>query len=324
MDWLSLKARLLEQGTARLVGSDAHQYISSSTAGPGTGTSGSVFFSTGEGRVRLALDQESPVMIEYTGSGTAVLNHDGQRIEGFLEPVALHCPRQAYITVTSGCVYCCRYCEVPAITAGRKTPKEIRALVESVADRIDAISITSGVFESIGEEEEYVLSVIRSLLHVGIPIGVSIFPGEMTAERLHDLGVAEVKFNIETATRDLFSAMCPGLDWDAVWKALAQSVPLFGRGHVFSNVIIGLGERDDELEDCISALCAIGVIPVIRPLNPAGELISYQRHTAERLIRIHAIHARLLREAGLNPWDARTMCVECSGCDLVPGRDGQL
>jgi biotin synthase-related radical SAM superfamily protein len=324
MDWLSLKARLLEQGTTRLVGSDGHLYISSSTAGPGAGSVGSVFFSTGEGRVRLALDSESPVVIEYTGGGTAILNLDGQRIEGFLEPVALHCPRQAYITVTSGCVYRCRYCEVPVITAGRKTPEEIRALVESVADRIDAIAITSGVFASIGEEEEYVISVVQSLLHFGIPIGVSIFPGEMTAERLHDLGVSEVKFNIETATQNLFSAMCPSLDWDTVWKALAQSVPLFGRGHVFSNVIIGLGEHDDELEDCIRAICALGVIPVIRPLNPAGELTSYQRPTAERLIRIQAIHARLLREAGLNPCDARTMCVECTGCDLVPGKDGPI
>jgi biotin synthase-related radical SAM superfamily protein len=324
MDWLSLKARLLEQGTTRLVGSDGHLYISSSTAGPGAGSSGSVFFSTGEGRVRLALDSESPVVIEYTGGGTAILNLDGQRIEGFLEPVALHCPRQAYITVTSGCVYRCRYCEVPVITAGRKTPEEIRALVESVADRIDAIAITSGVFASIGEEEEYVISVVRSLLHFGIPIGVSIFPGEMTAERLHDLGVCEVKFNIETATQDLFSAMCPSINWDTVWKALAQSVPLFGKGHVFSNVIIGLGECDDELEDCIRALCAMGVIPVIRPLNPAGELTSYQRPPAERLIRIQAIHARLLQEAGLNPWDARTMCVECTGCDLVPGKDGPI
>lgn len=321
MDWLNLKARLLEQGTTRLIGADTGPYISSSTAGPGAGTSGSVFFSTGEGRVRLGLDPESPVGIEHTGDGTAVLELDGRRIRGVLEPVALHCPRQAYITVTSGCVYCCRYCEVPAITAGRKTPEEIRALVESVADRIDAIAITSGVFTNIGEEEEYVISVVRSLLPYGIPIGVSIFPGDITAQRLHDLGVSEVKFNIETATRDLFASMCPGLDRDAVWRALAQSVPLFGRGHVFSNVIIGLGEHDDEMEDCIRSLCAIGVIPVIRPLNPAGELTQRHRPLAERLIRIQAIHARALREAGLDPRDARTMCVECTGCDLVPGRD---
>jgi biotin synthase-related radical SAM superfamily protein len=324
MDWIGLKARLLESGTARLAGHDARPYISSSTAGPGAGTSGSVFFSTGNGSVRLALDPGSPVTIQHTGGGTAVLQLDGQRITGILEPVALHCPRQAYLTVTGGCVYRCRYCEVPAVSAGRKTPEEIRALVDSVADDIDAIAITSGVFTSVSEEEDYVVSVIQSLPDLGVPVGVSIFPGENTAQRLYDAGVAEVKFNLETATRDLFSAMCPGLDRDTVWRAIARSVPLFGKGHVFSNIIVGLGESDDDLEKCIRKLCAIGVIPVIRPLTPAGELSGYPRPPAERLIHIQAIHARALREAGLDPRAARTMCVKCTGCDLVPGRDAPL
>jgi biotin synthase-related radical SAM superfamily protein len=324
MDWISLKARVLESGTARLTGHDLRPYISSSTAGPGAGTSGSVFFSTGNGRVRLALDPGSPVKIQHTGKGTAVLQLDGQRITGFLETIALHCPRQAYLTVTSGCVYRCRYCEVPAVSAGRKTREDIRALVESVADDIDAIAITSGVFTSIREEEDYVVSVVQSLPDLGVPIGVSIFPGENTAQRLYDAGVAEVKFNLETATRDLFSVMCPGLDRDAVWRALARSVAVFGKGHVFSNIIVGLGESDEDLEKCIRKLCAIGVIPVIRPLTPAGELSKYPRPPAERLIHIQSFHARALREVGLDPRAARTMCVKCTGCDLVPGRDGPL
>jgi hypothetical protein len=49
----------------------------------------------------------------------------------------------------------------PKETAGRKTPEEIKALVESVAGYIDAISITSGVFSSVEEEEEYVISVVQ-------------------------------------------------------------------------------------------------------------------------------------------------------------------
>lgn len=324
MDWLELKARLLATGTARLTGEDGEPYISVSTAGPGAGSGGSIFFSTGNGRVRLTLDPGSPVVVEHQGGGAAVLHYDGQTVRGLLEPVALHCPRQAYITVTSGCVYRCRYCEVPAVAAGRKTPEQIEQMVAAVAARIDAISITSGVLASVEEEEEYVVAIIRRLHRFGIPIGVSIFPGEATAERMHGLGVAEVKFNIETATRDLFSAMCPGLDWDMVWNALRRSVDLFGRGHVFSNLIIGLGERDGEVEECIRALCGIGVIPVIRPLNPAGELSSYTRPAAGRLLLIYGITSRLLREAGLDPRDSLTMCPACTGCDLVPGRDGPL
>jgi hypothetical protein len=51
MDWLKLKARLLSEGTIDLKGVEASPYISSSAAGPGAGTSGSVFFSIGKGRV---------------------------------------------------------------------------------------------------------------------------------------------------------------------------------------------------------------------------------------------------------------------------------
>ncbi|MDD1706468.1 MAG: radical SAM protein [Methanoregulaceae archaeon] len=324
MDWPGLKARLLSQGTIRLSGEPAGPYRSSSTAGPGAGSGGSVFFSTGRGRVRLAIDPESSLELVHLGSGRAILNDCGTEITGMLEKVALHCPRQAYITVTSGCVFRCRYCEVPAITAGRKTPREIEAMVESVKDRIDSIALTSGVLASIEEEEEYVLSVVKRLQRFSLPIGVSIFPGENTAGRLHAAGVAEVKFNVEAATRDLFTIMCPGLPYEAVWNALQRSVELFGKDHVFSNLIIGLGESDGEAESCISALCAIGVIPVLRPLNPAGALAGYSRPPAERLLRLYTFHTDALSAAGLNPAHARTMCVECTGCDLVPGRDALI
>ncbi len=324
MDWLGLKAVLLAAGTARLTGEGGEQFISESTAGPGAGGSGSMFFSTGDGRVRLTLDPASPVEIHHLGGGRAVLRYAGRAVDGMLEPPALHCPRQAYITVTSGCVYRCRYCEVPAVAAGRKTSEQIEEMVGAVADQIDAISLTSGMLASVEEEEEYVVGIIRRLSRFGIPLGVSIFPREGTADRLHDLGVAEVKFNVETATGDLFSSMCPGLDWEIIWQALRRSVDLFGRGHVFSNLIIGLGEDDREVEDCISALCESGVIPVVRPLNPAGELRSYARPTAERLLGIYEIHARYLRKAGLDPRQSLTMCPACTGCDLVPGRDGPL
>jgi biotin synthase-related radical SAM superfamily protein len=324
MDWLRMKARLLAAGTARMTGMGAAPYISQSTAGPGAGGGGSVFFSTGKGRVRLSLDPKGPVEIMHIGAGKAVLKMNGQEIEGYLQLVALHCPRQAYITLSSGCIYHCRYCEVPAVKAGRKTPAQIETMVESVSDRIDAISITSGVLHDVAEEEDYTVEVVRRLSRFGIPVGVSIFPGEHSAERLHDSGVAEVKFNIEATTPEIFARMCPGLDWDQVWRALERSVPLFGRGHVFSNLILGLGETDEEVKTCIRVLCDKGVIPVLRPLTPAGELQSWHRPPAERLARLFFIHKAALKKAGLDPRSAVSMCVACTGCDLVPGKDAPL
>ena len=162
---------------------------------------------------------------------------------------------------------------------------------------------------------------MAALAPFGLPIGVSIYPGPETPARLHALGVVEVKFNIETATEALFCQMCPDLSWDGVWEALRSSVMLFGRDRVFSNVIVGLGETDEDLERVMGDLAAIGVIPVLRPLTPAASLAGRSRPSSARLLSLYDTHERILRQAGLNPRRALTMCSACTGCDLVPGRD---
>jgi biotin synthase-related radical SAM superfamily protein len=223
--------------------------------------------------------------------------------------------------VTGSCIFRCRYCSVPKIGGRRKSLEEIVGMVESVRPRIHAISITSGVQTSIEEEEAYVLNVVKHLARFNLPIGVSIYPTDKTPDHLKELGVAEVKFNLEAATPELFATMCPGLDYDRLWQVLDRSVGLFGRNRVFSNVIIGLGETDAEMEACIRKLTSHGVIPVLRPLNPVADLAGTPRQTAERLSKIMAIHGQALAEAGLDARQAHTMCTNCAGCDLVPGRD---
>jgi biotin synthase-related radical SAM superfamily protein len=194
-------------------------------------------------------------------------------------------------------------------------------MVESVRHRISSISITSGVLSTIEEEESYVIQVVQHLIFLDLPIGVSIYPTEKTPDRLKALGVAEVKFNLEAATPEIFSKMCPGLDYELIWHALDRSVELFGKDRVFSNVIIGLGETDGELETCIWKLTSHGVIPVLRPLNPVAELTGSPRPSAERLRKIFAVHELALAAANLDAKRALTMCTNCAGCDLVPGRD---
>ncbi|SCL76268.1 radical SAM protein, family [Methanoculleus chikugoensis] len=322
MEWIRLKARVLETGSVRLSGEPSDEYVSRSAAGPSAGTPGSLFFSPGGGRrLRAGIDDNSPIEIVHRGGGAADLLLDGEVVAGRLEPAALHCPRQAYVTVSGTCVFHCRYCPVPDLPGRRKEVAEIVRMVESVADRIDAISITSGVASSIEEEEAYVLEVVAALRPFNLPIGVSIYPCPGTPARLHALGVVEVKFNIETATPGLFAAMCPGLSWEGVRESLSASVALFGRGRVYSNVIVGLGETDDDLERVMEDLAAIGVIPVLRPLTPAAALADRPRPSAERLLSLFEIHRKILRRAGLDPRRALTMCAACTGCDLTPGRD---
>jgi biotin synthase-related radical SAM superfamily protein len=322
MQWKELKSQLLAAGSARLSGEPAEQYIAWSAAGPGAGGRGAVFFAMGGHRVKLALDPISTIEITHRGNGTVDLYFNGNLISGRLLEPGFHCPDQAFITVTGSCIFRCRYCSVPKIGGRRKSIEEIKGMVESVRHRIHAISITSGVQESIEEEEAYVIEVVKHLAFFNLPIGVSIYPTEKTADLLKELGVAEVKFNLEAATPELFAKVCPGLDYDRLWQVLDRSVELFGRNRVFSNVIIGLGETDAELETCIRKLTAHGVIPVLRPLNPVAEFTGKPRPSADRLRTAFAVHEQALAAAGLDARLALTMCTNCAGCDLVPGRDG--
>jgi len=321
MQWTDLKAKLLSAGSARITGEPAERYIARSTAGPGAGGSGAVFFSMGTHRVKLAVNPLSAVEIAHRGNGVADLYFEGSLISGRLLEPGFHCPDQAFITVTGSCIFHCRYCPVPALGGKRKSIEEIKGMIESVRHRITAISITSGVLNTIEEEESYVLEVVKHLRVYNLPIGVSIYPTDQTPDRLKNLGVAEVKFNIEAATPAIFAKQCPGLDYEQLLRVLDRSVELFGKGRVFSNVIIGLGETDGEMEACIKRLTSHGIIPVLRPLNPVAELTGTPRPSAERLKKIFVIHTRELARAGLDPHQALTMCSNCAGCDLVPGRD---
>ncbi|QYZ79033.1 radical SAM protein [Methanofollis formosanus] len=321
MDWLGLKAELLARGRVKVVGVLAKPYISSSTAGPGAGGRGSLFFSVDGQRVRLAVDPEADLTLVHEGMGRATIPFGGELVRGIIEPAPLHCPGQAYITLSEQCIFSCKYCAVPLRQGRVKSPDEVVGMVRSVLGEIDAISITSGVAGSVAEEEARAVEVVRLLVPFGLPIGVSIYPTPQTPRVLRAAGVAEVKFNLEAATPGLFAEMCPGQDWNLLWEVLEESVGLFGKNHVQSNVIVGLGESDEEMEAVVRRLCSIGVIPVLRPLAPGAGLAHFARPSAERLLRLHAVLKEALHEAGLDPAAARTMCAACAGCDLIPGRD---
>ncbi|NLW75305.1 MAG: radical SAM protein [Methanomicrobiales archaeon] len=319
--WAELKARLLNAGTAYITGVSADEYIARSRAGPGAGKAGSIFFSMDGRRVRLTLSDTGFVEIQHTGNGQALLRYEGEEYSGILEKPGLHCPRQAYLTITGSCIFQCRYCNVWKSPGPRRSIDEIEEMVTSVFPDIDAISLTSGVLTDIHEEERYTLEVVRRLQKFHLPIGVSIYPDPETPRRLKDAGVSEVKFNLETATDHLFSVMCPGLVRDDALTALRAAVPLFGRNHVFSNIILGLGETDEEMTACIEQLCQDGILPVIRPLTPGGDLIDLHAPLPDLIIRIARIHEEMIRRYGLDPKEALTMCPSCTGCDLIPGRD---
>ena len=320
---LETKARLIAVGTVRL--EEPRQSGPASTAGPGAGGQ-SIFFQSGPHLVRLSVTEGSLLRLESRPDGAAIMETGREVVRGNLVQPLLHCPGQAYIPVSERCIYDCKFCAVPRLKGSVKSLGRVLQMVEDAAKTggMKAISLTSGVEISPELEGERVAEMVRQLSRFGVPIGVSICPYPGVNRRLRDAGAAEVKYNLECADRDLFRLVCPGISYQEIMDALVEAVDVFGRNHVFSNIIIGLGESDETLRRTVDDLTEKGIIPVLRAVYPhplrAGVAVM-ERPTAARLLDLARYLKAALERSGLDGGAALTGCYRCTGCDLTPGRD---
>ncbi|HTY52212.1 MAG TPA: radical SAM protein [Methanomicrobiales archaeon] len=321
------KAEILSVGSAAIDESLlAGGMRTMATAGPGAGGS-SFFLRAGDRRVRLSINPGSPLRVVPEGDHVAVVR-DGKVIaRGTLERPLCHCPREAYITISERCVFNCRFCPVPLLAGEVKDTATIVAMVEEAekSGELEAISLTSGVADTPEGELERVAEVVKALRRrFDLPIGVSIYPTQTSSAELFAAGADEVKYNVETMDPEIFARDCPGLSLGFILESLEKAVPVFGRNHVASNFILGLGETDACVRKGVETLAAMGVIPVLRPISPhplrKGE-ITVERPSKARLLRLARLHRDALGRHGLDPRQARTMCLPCTGCDLTPCRD---
>ncbi|MDD2438651.1 MAG: radical SAM protein [Methanosarcinaceae archaeon] len=295
-----------------------------STAGPGAGTS-SVFFRAGSQRVRLNINKASPLSIEKVGEdGTLAILKDGvQLVCGRLERALAHCPEQAFVTLCESCIFNCSYCPVPKLQGGIKTDKEVLDIVDAVAKagKLKAISLTSGVEESVEAEVQRVLKLLPELRKYEVPIGVSVYPTEGCSKKFFEAGATEVKYNVETMEPDIFKKVCKDLDRTYILDKLEEAVEIFGKNKVHSNFIIGLGESDACVKAGVEALAKRGIIPILRPISPHPLRVGscfMERPTPKRLLKLAKMEKEILEKYGLRPDFAKSMCLSCGGCDLVP------
>jgi biotin synthase-related radical SAM superfamily protein len=295
------------------------------TAGPGAG--GTAFFFRWNGhRVRLSVDKGSQLKAVADNGDIVIFKGQEALVRGHIEAELIHCPEQAYITISEQCIFDCKYCPVPKLSGNIKSLDEIVRMVEEAYNtgNLKAISITSGVAGSAEEEVERAVEAVKALRKYNLPIGVSVYPTADSNRKLKEAGVAEVKYNVETMDREIFKRVCPGMDHDFIIGKLKEAVGLFGRNFVYSNFIIGLGESDETVEAGLEELALMDVVPILRaasmhPLR-VGE-IEIERPTGERLLKLTRILRRILDEHGLRADVSRTMCLPCTGCDLNPHLD---
>ncbi len=318
-----IKAYLLSIGRCSIDRELLGEESSVSSAGPGA-KEGSFFISWNGHRVRLSVDDDAVLEAVPAGEQIAILHEGREIVRGKLDEPFSHCPHQAYITITESCIMDCKFCPVPKLMGKRKSLDDITAIIENglKSKNLSAIALTSGIAHSKEDEVDVACHIVRELIkRYRVPIGVSVYPIEGASQRLKGAGAEEVKYNVETMDRKLFEKLCCGCDLDEVLEGLREAVAVFGKNRVFSNFIIGLGESNETVLKGVEELAQMGVLPILRPYSPhhlrKGE-IEAERPSMERLLYLAERSRMILKAYGLDTRVAKTMCLPCGGCDLVP------
>ncbi len=311
--------------------------LSRSTAGPGAGLR-SMVIAFGGTRVKKGVTtEEAEFQLVERDGGYALLHHGRSFIDEVeLQPTLYHSPQQAFFNLDQRCMYHCVFCSSPLldkeVTKGL-TPDRIVEMIVDARDRdMQAVALTSGVVGSPHETAERMAYIVRKVREQmpDIPIGVEPYIGPRgDIDMLKEAGADEIKINMEVWDRELFRRTCPDLDADHIMKALCHAVEVFGRGYVVSNIIIGLGEDDDNVLEAVEVLALMGVIANLRALSVnelnrgriEEALGALEPVSPERLLRLAKEHRRILEGHGLSTLTLRTMCAACLCCDLVPFKD---
>ncbi len=314
--------------------------LSSSTAGPGAGKK-ALALSFGETRIKLGVTKDRSVRFSLSKSGDSyqILKEGDTFIEDVeIIPTLLHAPNQAFINLMDGCIYSCEFCATPRLEheeGKTKSPGQaIKMILEASKDKdFQSVAITSGIIDSPEETLDQITEVVKNVKENLGDVEIGVEPYVLIhddIDRLHQAGATEIKINIETFDREIFERICPELYFDQIIEMLKYSASVFGRGKVTTNIIIGLGETDENVLTGVEYFAKQGIVPVIRALrindnnysrivNALGHNI--QKVTPERMIRLAKGQKKALEKHGLSTGTFETMCHACGCCDIVPFKD---
>ncbi len=336
---LELKCLLLDEG---VVGIDKAFKLpvrtSRSTAGPGAGKR-SIALELDGHRMKVGVTRDPGQKYNLIDSEQDYdIAKNGQTIAQGVQiiPIAMHAPYQAFINLEAGCIYDCAFCVTPSMGDTKTISPErwVELILDSVKkEQVDAVAVTSGIPEDLRTTTDGMLFVVENVREALSDMAIGVEPYIEDVEdiqRFKDAGADEIKLNIETATQALFDRVCPMLDRQKVFELLPKAVEVFGKGNVTSNIIVGLGESDEEVLAASKQLIDMGVVPTLRGLrvndgnrDRLTEALGTTptKVPSSRLVKLSEGLKKDLSVAGMFPLELKTMCHKCGCCDIEPRWD---
>jgi len=197
-------------------------------------------------------------------------------------------PTTAYLmTYTEGsCTANCAFCPQARESTARKsllsrvlwpafpTEKVIEALRRPAGDAVRRVCIQAINYPGFLDD---VLALLRRIKETTeLPVSLDAPPlSRKEMERLRDAGLDRISIPLDAATPELFDRVKGRLvrgpyRWERHLKALSAAVQVFGPRRVMSNLVVGLGETEEEAVGLIQRLMDVGVETVLYAFTPVS------------------------------------------------------
>ncbi|MCK4177282.1 radical SAM protein [Aciditerrimonas ferrireducens] len=229
--------------------------------------------------------QESPTWVRVSGASAIALRLRSGRFGRSFAFGGIN----LLLTYDDGCRSDCAYCGLARTRPGTYDEKsfirvewplvatdELVARMAAHEERLTRLCISMVTHPRAFRDTVTITEAIRS--SVRTPLSVLVAPPTLNRrklERLADLGVDMIGVGLDAVTEDLFRSLRTevpaggaGLSWDKYWSVVSDARDLFGPWKVNCHLLVGLGERDRDLLELITALHDQQVLSYLFCFNP--------------------------------------------------------
>lgn len=328
-----IKSMMLSESTIQLDVNINKQELYSSTGN--IGKNHWIFLRLSEtSRVRMSLSETANLTLVKSDTNDYFIKHS-QTHDIIIKHVAVervlaHAPEQIFLLLYKNCSNRCLFCPLTYVSdKSHYSWEQIQnKIYQNIKYGIKSISFTTScpldkTQDDLVDEIADIAIKTRRLFGENIMIGASLkTPSKKQLLYLKEAGINEIRLNVETYNWELAQRLMPNKNLNKILHSIEQAVNIFGKEKVSSNILIGLGESDDDILDGVNRLAEMGALSTLYPYDPIEGLNeSFSRPSADRIYHLAIEHKKILQKNNLNPLGAKTMCCACAGSHLYPGRD---
>lgn len=182
------------------------------------------------------------------------------------------------LTYNSGCAGKCAYCGLSMKRPGKYLEKsfirvawhiykltDIMKRIHKNIERIKRVCISMITNKRSKKDTIEITKDLRK--NFDIPVSLLVCPTILIKEdfyRFKENGADIIGIAVDTATSSLFEnlrgrGVCGPHKWEKYWQSLEEAVSVFGKGKVGVHLIVGLGEKEQEMVKTIQHAHNIGI-----------------------------------------------------------------